>query len=278
MRPPTNSIKLSIHGNTAEFRNKLRAALKTSISLFGLIVCLYVQAPYSLASNKVVAPKLYFDMGVEGGWIPYHTGVETGRPGLLIDVANALQASTGIQFITVHFPPKRAEKALMDGIVDFDFVCIEWLKGKKIGTQFVASDPFFEVTEHLVTLKQNTHLFPTRESMFNKRVGTIAGYFYFDDNEFIRADFLNENSLMQGLKHDRFKVAILETETAKYWAKINNTEIGFAALHTSGKMVMRIRKEHSALLPQLNQAIAKMKTSGELQAILDSHRVTSQIY
>ena len=46
--------------------------------------------------------------------------------------------------------------------------------------------------------------------MFGKRVGTIAGYFYFDDDKFIRTDFLNESQLMMGLKNARFNVIILE--------------------------------------------------------------------
>ena len=113
--------------------------------------------------------------------------------------------------------------------------------------------------------------------MFSKRVGTIAGYFYIDDNQFIRTDFLNEKQLMLGLKNDRFNVIILERETAKYWAKLNNTEIGFVALHTSENLLMRVRKEHRALIPKLNQTIKMMKTSGKLKAILDSHGVESLI-
>ena len=31
-------------------------------------------------------------------------------------------------------------------------------------------------------------------------------------------DFLNENQLMSGLKHERFEVIILEQETAKHWS------------------------------------------------------------
>jgi ABC-type amino acid transport substrate-binding protein len=157
-------------------------------------------------------------------------------------------------------------------------VCLEWLTDGQLGANFVATVPLFEITEHLITLKNNVHLFPTRESIFNKRVGTIAGYFYFDDNEFIRSDFLNENSLILGLKKQRFKVAILERETAKYWAKRNNTDIVFAALHTSGKLVIRLRNEHSHLLPIINRSIQQLKTTGKLQAILDSHSVDSKIY
>lgn len=231
----------------------------------------------SFAADDKQPQKLYFDLGMEGGWVPYHTGAETGRPGVFIDFTNKLQSMIDIQIVAVHFPPKRAEKALLDGIVDFDFICLEWLTDNQPGEGFVASESFLEINEYLVTLKKNTHLFPTRESMFGQPVGTVAGYFYFDDAEFIRVDFLNENILMQGLKHDRFKVAILERETAKYWAKLNATDIGFAALHTSGNLVMRLSKKHQALLPSINQAIRKMKASGELQAILNIHGIESKI-
>jgi ABC-type amino acid transport substrate-binding protein len=189
-----------------------------------------------------------------------------------------LEADSGIQFQTVNFPQKRAAKALIDGLVDFDFTCLEWFKDNDLGPEFVATESFFEITEYIISLKKNVHLFPNPESIFGNRVGTISGYLYFDDDKFTRTDFLNENRLILGLKNDRFKVIILERETAKYWAKINNTEIDFAALHTSGNLVMRLRKEHSALIPLLNQAIQTMKTSGKLQAILSSHGIDSKIY
>lgn len=267
-----------IHQAIIDLEECKQALLKIKVFVLGLITVLAMHIPDSYASRDIEAETLYFDMGMEGGWVPFHTGAETGRKGLLIDLADALQAETGIQFTAVHFPPKRAEKALVDGIVDFDFVCLEWLKENKPGEKFVATNPFFEITEHLVTLKENKHLFPTRESMFGKTVGTIAGYFYFDDNEFIRTDFLNENSLILGLKSDRFKVAILERETAKYWASRNNVNIAFSALHTSGKLVMRLRIEHDHLLPLLNQSIKTLKDSGVLQAILDNHGVDSKIF
>jgi polar amino acid transport system substrate-binding protein len=98
------------------------------------------------------------------------------------------------------------------------------------------------------------------------------------DNKFSRTDFLNENLLILGLKKNRLKAVILERETAKYWAKLNNTEIAFAAFHTSGNLVMRLKKEHSTLIPLLNQAIHIMKSSGEPQAILSSQGIESKIY
>jgi polar amino acid transport system substrate-binding protein len=258
-------------------RNKVSLLSNPLFILLLSLVCLSVNAQDSTILNNTPKPKLYFDIGEQGGWVPFRTGAETSRPGVLVELTLAMQKHSGIQFIPVNLPSKRAEKALKDGIVNFDFICLEWLQGSVLGDEYLATDSFFEITEHLVTLKKNTHLFPTRQSMFNKRVGTIAGYFYFDDNQFIRTDFLNENQLMLGLKNNRFNVIILERETAKYWAKLNNTEIGFAALHTSGNLLMRVRKEHRALIPKLNQTIKMMKTSGKLKAILDSHSVESLI-
>jgi hypothetical protein len=252
--------------------------LNNRIYIFGLVVYLCLQATPCFASDKKESTTLYFDLGEKGGWVPFRNAEKNGGTSVFTDLSKALEADSGIQFQTVNFPQKRAGKALIDGLVDFDFTCLEWFKGNDPGPEFVATEPFFEITEYIISLKKNTHLFPTPESIFGSRVGTISGYLYFDDDKFTRTDFLNESRLILGLKNDRFKVIILERETAKYWAKINNTEIDFAALHTSGNLVMRLRKEHSALIPLLNQAIQRMKTSGKLQAILSSHGIDSKIY
>lgn len=221
---------------------------------------------------------LYFDLGEQGGWVPYRSGIEDGAPSVFSDLTQHIQTISNIQFVAVHLPQRRANRALQEGTVDFDFTCPEWFEGLDTGAEFVITEPLFEITEHLVTLKINTHLFSSRESIFGKRVGTIAGYEYRDDQHFIRTDFLDENSLILGLKRDRFKVAILERETAKFWARKNQTDIGFVAQHTSGKLVIRLRKEHSHLLPLINQSIKKLKTSGQLQNILNTHGVDSKIY
>jgi polar amino acid transport system substrate-binding protein len=271
------SIHILTHIKQLQFNNKKRAMLKKHFSILGIIFLCF-QATHCLASDNKEAPTLYFDLGEKGGWVPFRNAAKNGGTSIFTELSKTLEADSGIQFKTVHFPQKRAAKALIDGIVDFDFSCLEWFKNNDPGPGFVATEPFFEITEYIVTLSKNTHLFPTPESIYGKHVGTISGYFYFDDDQFIRTDFLNENQLIQGLKNNRFKAIILERETAKYWAKLNNTEIGFAALHTSGNLIIRLRKEHSALIPSLNRAIQKMKTSGKLQAILSRQGIDSKIY
>ena len=252
--------------------------LNNRINIFGLVVYLCLQATHSFALDKKDTPMLYFDLGEKGGWVPFRNAEKNGGTSVFTDLSKALEADSGIQFQTVNFPPKRAAKALIDGIVDFDFTCLEWFRGNDPGPDFVTTEPFFEISEYIITLKNNTHLFPSPESIFGKLVGTISGYLYFDDDKFTRTDFLNENRLILGLKNGRFKAVILEKETAKYWAKLNDTEIGFAALHTSGYLVMRLRKEHASLIPLLNQSIQTIKKSGKLQAILSSQGIDSKIH
>lgn len=221
--------------------------------------------------------KLYFHISKEDGWVPFRTSAETGRKGVLEELSDLLQKYSDIEFVPVFFPTKRAEKALVDGLVDFDFICIEWLKNGDYGDNYVISEPFFEVTEAFATLSTNSNLMPTPESAYDRRVGTIGGYFYHDDDRFTRVDFLNENQLILGLKRDRFKSIIIEKETAKYWAKVHDVEIAFPAIHSKGRLLMRLRDENKLLLPKINQAIIKMKESGQLKAILQKHGVESLI-
>jgi polar amino acid transport system substrate-binding protein len=53
--------------------------------------------------------------------VPFRNTEKNGGTSIFTDLSKALQANTGIQFKTVYVPQKRAAKALMDGIVDFNF-------------------------------------------------------------------------------------------------------------------------------------------------------------
>jgi hypothetical protein len=79
-----------------------------------LILCvifyLSLQTRVSYSSQKNITATLYYHMGEQGGWVPFNTGPQTGQQGLFMDVADALQTISQIQFAPVSFPPKRAEK------------------------------------------------------------------------------------------------------------------------------------------------------------------------
>jgi len=245
------------------------------ISRLTALTCIFLSL--SIAAQEEQR-QLYFDVDSVGGWVPILTAAEPGNPGIMTEITQAMERHLGIEFIPIKLPQKRAEIALKEGFVDIDFICLEWLKTSEVGSEYVISEPFFELKESFISLKKNVSLFPTRESLHNQHVGTIAGYFYFDEHTFTRTDFLDENHLILGLKHERFDVIILEQETAKHWAKVNDVDINFAVLHSKGNFLMRLRKKHQDLLPLINKAIKQIKASGELQAILDKHNTEINIF
>ncbi|ARD44371.1 transporter substrate-binding domain-containing protein [Colwellia sp. PAMC 21821] len=246
--------------------------------------CLFVTIIFSaLFFTSVVIAKakpstLYFDLGENNGWVPYRAGKRIDQEGILSELVLLIEAYSGINFESVNWPMKRAEFALKKGIVDFDFVCTAWFEGGIYGNQFVISEPLFEIHQYVITLKGNKHLYPTINSTHTKTIGTIAGYFYFDDDEFVRADFRDEKSLVLALKHQRIQAIILEYESAKYWAEIQKIDVDFATKHTTGKLVIRLNKAKQAQLPAINLAIEKIKKTGQLQTILNKYGVEAQVF
>jgi hypothetical protein len=60
--------------------------------------------------------------------VPFRNATKNGETSVFTDLSKALEEYSGIQFKTVNFPQKRAQKALIDGIVDFYFSCLNGLK------------------------------------------------------------------------------------------------------------------------------------------------------
>ncbi|WP_231731008.1 substrate-binding periplasmic protein [Lacimicrobium alkaliphilum] len=227
----------------------------------------------SVAAGEADDNILYYDQGVEGRWVPYQRGAVAGTTGVFQQMTDAISRHVDIDFKTVNFPAKRAQKAMKDGLIDLEFISLEWLPGGEAGEAYVVSEPLFEVNEYIVTLQGNQHLFPNRQAYYGRTLGTIAGYYYFDDDKFQREDFLTESLLIQGLKRDRFKGAILERETAKFWASVHKADIAFATLHTEGVLRIRLQKDKAHWLALINQGIAAIKASGELADILEGHGI-----
>ena len=220
---------------------------------------------------------LYYDLGQTGGWIPYQKGANAGSIGVFEEVINHISNISGIPFKSVNFPPKRAEKALLSGLVDFDFMCLEWFTNGIDESKFVITEPIFRISEMFVVKKATQHNLTSPHSYFGKDIGTIAGYFYLNDNKFNRVDFLNEQQVILGLKNDRFDIAILEREVARHWAKVHDVDIDFPLVHTTGLIRLRLRIENLVHLKKINDAIITIRKNGELRNILNKHALTSHI-
>lgn len=220
---------------------------------------------------------LYFDLGLASGWVPYQRSAEPGKPGVYAELMQSISERSNITIRPVHLPPKRAEKALQTGLVDFDFNVLEWMEDGTPGAGFVLSEPLYKVTEYVVTTNEYTALFKQKSDYYGHAIGTIAGYFYYDADKFTRVDFLSEEALIEGLAMGRFKLIIMEEHAAKYWANEHDVDIVLAVQHSKGPVRMRLRQEKAHLLPELNRAISTLKSDGTIRRILASHGIQQEV-
>lgn len=239
----------------------LQRLLNVVALIFGLCVSTYSQAE-----------PLRYNLPSDSKFLPYTGTGDADKPGIYDELIPILMARAEIPIEPVDLPIKRAIKSLEDGLIDFDFVSRDWFPNGYIGEGFIASEPIFTMTEYYITLPQNRSLFMTPESLVGKVVGTITGYYYFNEKAFIRMDFRTERSVIEGLERNRFEVAILEEMTAHYWSAQTGISIGFAGVHTQGKILMRLRDEHESLLPSINSAVRTLKQQGTIERIIEKYR------
>jgi ABC-type amino acid transport substrate-binding protein len=247
----------------------IKNTIYSTISLLFILIIL----GFSVTSYSQTAPSvLKYDLGSTAAWEPFGYSGNKDKPGILVELIELIMKQADIRTETCFLPVKRAVTALELGQIDFDIVSPDWFKNKIIGGDFVSSIPLFEITEYFVTLPGFVEEFKQPEMAYGQLVGTVAGYAYFDDDKFIRADFLSESELIKGLMKGRFKVAIIEKRAAQYWAKKHNTSIMFASVHTKGDIIIRLRKEYKHLLPRINQVIDLFHKNGEFEKIFAKYQ------
>ena len=232
-----------------------------------LAVCA-AQPAFSSQEPKAV---LRYNLGGTQSWVPYGYFGDPDRPGIFAEVIELILQRTGDPYQFYYYPPKRAGKAFKEGRLDLDFMSPSWFKNGDMGDEYVTTTTIFSLTEYVVTLPDNASRYSKPECIEGKRVGTVAGYNYYDEDKFTRVDFLSESALVEGLKKRRFDMVILEGITAQYWANVYKVPISLASVHSQGGIVIRIRKQLSYLLPEFNSAIEALKREGKIEKILQSY-------
>ncbi|KVX01125.1 substrate-binding periplasmic protein [Shewanella frigidimarina] len=214
---------------------------------------------------------LKYNVNASSSWVPYYITESPKEPGILGELVPLLLAKADIEIEKHNFPPKRTNYALDNGLLDFDFVSPSWFPNQELGTFFVQSNPIIAIQENIITLEKKANDWQSIDNIKGKEIGTVRGYLYHDDADFIRIDFTSERDLIRALYKNRVDAAISGDLPALYWAKKLNTPIAFAAIHSKGHLVMRLRKEHVALLPRINAAIAELELNGTTQSIIDKY-------
>ncbi|MGB6137966.1 MAG: transporter substrate-binding domain-containing protein [Shewanella sp.] len=239
--------------------------MKRSIITISCLVLFFISG-FAFADTA-----LKYNVNGSSSWVPYYIPDSPESPGILGELVPLLLAKANINNEKHNFPPRRTNYALDNGWLDFDFVSPSWFPNNDLGELFVQSSAIIAIEEYIITLASNAKDWQHNDNLKGQEIGTVGGYLYHNDSEFTRVDFTSEKDLIKALYKDRVKAAISGDLPALYWAKKLNCPVTLAALHSKGHLVMRLRKEHVALLPSINAAIAELQSNGTIDRIIDKY-------
>jgi polar amino acid transport system substrate-binding protein len=238
-----------------------------------LLLCILLMPLFAFA-NSPVDPILKYSVSGSSSWYPYYIPNNPESPGLISELLPKLLAHAHIQGQNIPLPPNRTNQALDKGTLDFDIVSPSWFEHGDFGPLFVKSDPIMTITERIITLPKHQSRWMDIANIKDKEIGTVMGYLYHDDGDFIRADFKSEQELIKALHRGRIQAAISGDYTALYWSAKLGLPIALAAEHSTGDLVFRLRKERAELLPAINSAIAALKADGTIDGLIDKYTHT----
>lgn len=220
------------------------------------------------------AEQLKYNITGSYSWYPYFIGDKAEAPGMITELIPMILSLAKIDGEILTLPPKRTNNALETGQLDFDIVSPSWFEKQDLGPLFVKSASIMQITEYVVTLPENVSKYKDIDQIKGKQIGTVRGYLYHDDKDFIRADFTSEQELVKALDKHRVDAIISGNYPALYWSTQLRIPVALAAVHSDGDLVFRLRKEHADLLPAINQAIATLKANGKIDAIVKKYTQT----
>jgi len=223
-------------------------------------------------------PILKYDPTGSNSWYPYYIP-EGRRKGIVAEIATLVLKEAQIHGEKVQLPPKRTNLSIENGVIDFDFINPEWLPSEISTENFTFSDSIIPIKEYVITLPSAKSDNKDANSIVikNQLVGTVRGYYYHDEAQFQRMDYSSEKELIKALATNRVKFAISGDLPALYWSKQLNVPIQFGALHSDGFLHIRLHNRANYLMPKINQAIRRLKSSGTIQEVIDSYLLVNEI-
>lgn len=210
------------------------------------------------AKSVAIEPTLKYDLSGSSMWVPYFME-DPRKPGILGELVPQILVKAGVKGQQVMLPAARMVVALEKGDIDFDIISPSWFSHREFTSKYVLSEPLVPIAEYIVQLAATTSKITKMEDIAGRRIGTVRGYYYHNDNDFDRVDFSSEKQLIQALKSNRISYAIIGDLPAKYWSNQLGVAINLSVLHSQGYLHIRLRNEHAPLLNQLNKAIFSLK-------------------
>lgn len=199
----------------------------------------------------------------------FHDGGEI--VGIDVEIARAIATEMGMDFEIEDIAFDSIIPEVTSGKADFGAAGMTVTEDRKQSVDF--SDPYATATQ-VVIVKDGSEI-ASVEDLAGKTIGVqlgTTGDIYAEDVEDVTLERYNKGfEAVQALSQDKIDAVIIDGEPAKVFVSENEGLKILDEAFTTEEYAICVKKGNTELLEGINSAIAKLKESGELQAIVDKY-------
>ncbi|MEZ8196070.1 substrate-binding periplasmic protein [Vibrio cortegadensis] len=237
---------------------------------------------YSSLANAVS-----LDVGlIEGGRAPYFMTATDDLPdhGIYVDALREIGAQTGINFQFKYYPQARLRAYMKHGILDIEpGIDPSWRTEQGEESISLYSDVILSSDEVIVYNPKAFISPPSVDDFKSLQLCTLLGFDLFNqepnaekshDTSKVKPNVVRENQLLKLVEFGRCDYAIFPIDVIS--KKIKQYGLEMTKPVATYQLRIRLHRDRKLYLEAINNAIASMKKSGKLQAIIDSYTKGSQ--
>ena len=250
--------------------------MKTIIAgLILILFCNFNSVAFGSPKNKTISLSYH-----DAGWPPY---VMIDNNGIMVDTISTITDKLGYKLLIKLLPEKRIELHLRMGRTDCRPKAREWVDKPD---QYYWTDPVVISKDILIFRKgefSEINSLKAIEQSEIKVIGAIFGYKYptietlFSSGKIKRQDIMSTSLLLKVLQLGRIN-AIITNKFVAQWI-INNDpalshdmfRLGPQIAEAGYRFLFSMNDDWSPFIVQFNKELARMKTDGRLQEILDKY-------
>lgn len=244
-----------------------------------LFFTLILAVSYAPASHAGPEDKTFRFNVSPSGYPPYLIVSGASPTGIIWDVVSLISERMGYTLTPEKIPRKRIDQMLLDGYVDGTARAEEWTEHPE---DYLFTDPIVPIEEVFFMPRKSGAQYETPDDLISKTLVTRLGYHYpalapyFDKGLIRRFDASRDREMfIFTLRGSRFDAAIADRLVGQWFMRNEGLRGEFRiSEHSISQYGFRImlRKEWKPFADEFNTELARIRKSGELNAILTNYR------
>ena len=203
----------------------------------------------------------------------------SAQTGLYFDLAKSLtNNSKKFEFRTLYVPRKRLNLLLEGNKLDGAVMGVSpvWFKDKT-ESKYLWTSGFYQDKDEFVSLKTAPFEYSNVSSLHGKIVGSVAGFYYKEVNEgvkagkFLRVDTVGELEVLKLIEKKRVDVGLVSESVFKYLKKAGQVQDIFHTSSTPHDQFIRrafTTKDQVELYQELSNLLNQIQATNELNQLL----------